>query len=797
MQNKSQEDGDLNLNVILSYLVRYWKWFAVSVGFCLIIAFCYLRCATKVYNASAKVLMQDKEKGTFSSQADVLNDFGFQGVNTSVENEIEVLCSKSVVKGAVLNTGLYIRYSVNGFCSDKPIYKNDSPLQIAILEEDLMNLKSPIVVRLTMSEDSVYNVAYIYENISEGLQIESEPEKITKLPYLLKTVKGDLLLSENEGVSPCGDMTITVNTLDAATAFYKGSLSVQPTSKTASVAIISVNDVVPTNGIEFIDALIASYNHQTNEDKKLIARKTKEFIDGRVDELSEDLARREKVLADYKREQQLINPTIDAPRILEHQSAYTKRLEEVNLAIEQVQYLLDYVNDKKNDKQAIPSVVGLADNAALVSLITTYNKAVAKRKDLLRTATDENPALIAVTEEVENMQHDICDGLETMNKSLLIQRQAASRLAEQYSSRIANTPAIESKLSDLSRERDVKSQLYVMLLQKYEENALAMAVTADNLKCIDSATSSFMPIAPRKHIVILFALIMGVLIPALFLYLRELLRTKVEDIYDVEKLTSLPIIGSIPFKQGLRGKIGAIVVEENHNDMMMEAFRAIRTNLQFLTHKEKGHVIMLTSTTSGEGKTFISSNLAVSLALLGKRVLLMGLDIRCPRLSEVFEVNRMKSGITSFLADSSCELSYLDSLIIPSGVSKNLELLPAGIVPPNPAELLAGNNLDRAIEHLQGCYDYIIMDTAPVGMVTDSLIMSRVADIVVYVARAKFTEKANLEFLNALVADKKLSKTALVLNAEDWEKSKKYGRYKYGYSYYSGYGENAVNDNTK
>ncbi len=788
INNQQEQNNDFNLNQILFYLIRYWKYFLLSIFVCFVAAFFYLRCATNVYNSTAKVLLQDKEKGSFSSQVDVLSDFGYQGVNTSVENEIEMLCSKSVVQGAVLNSGLYVRYSVDDFFADKPIYKDNSPVQVAILEEDLMKLEAPLRLHLELNKDSLYNIYYEFNN-EEGKRVESSSVVLKEFPYLLETEKGELLLSQVPDAPKYKNLTITVSPVVAMTAVYKGALSVQPVSKTASVATILVKDVVPANGVDFINALIVSYNRQKNDDKQLVARKTKEFIDGRIDEISSDLAKREKTLADYKRDQQLINPTIDAPRVLESKSAYTKQLEEVNLSIEQVQYLLDYVKDRNNTLQAVP-VAGLEGNAALLSAISKYNTAVAKRNDLQRTATDENPMMIAITEEVKTLHSGISESLESMKKSLLIQKESLTKLAERYSSRIAQTPAIESKLSDLSRERDIKSQLYVMLLQKYEENALAMAVTSDNLKCIDPASASFVPVSPRRSVVYLLAFAIGVAFPAMLLYLREMLRTKVETLADLEKLTDLPIVGTVPLKSGNNGYKSSIVVKENVNDIMMEAFRSIRTNLQFLVNKGKGKVVMFTSTTSGEGKTFVSSNLAVSKALLGKRVLLMGLDIRCPRLPEVFNISASKEGITSFLIGEP-DTAYLDKLVQPSGISPNLDVLLSGVIPPNPAELLAGENLDVAIEHFKKQYDYIIMDTAPVGLVTDSIIMSRVADVVVCVVRSKYTDKVSLDFINSLITENKLKNVSIVLNAENVDSKKKYGKYKYGYSYYGfGYGDN-------
>lgn len=807
MDNNSKQERsqntEFNYSVLLNYLVQYWKWFALSVFVCILAAFVYLRYATKVYRATAKVILQDEKRGSFSSQMDILADFGFQENNTNVENEIEVLSSKSVVQAAVYNSGLYVQYAIDGLFTSQPIYKESSPVKLEILAEDLKELSAPISVSLVMDADSLYSVSYKYKNEYEGFDVESEPEKISSYPYLLKTVKGDMLLTQNSEAGNIEKMHITVYPIQDMTAAYKSALMVQPISKTASVSVIAIDNTVPMNGVDFINALIDSYNRQADLDKNDLATKTEKFIASRIEEIGGDLSRREEKLANYKKDNQFIDPKIDAPRMLESRSTYAKKLEEINLLIEQSEYLLSYVNNPKNDKQMIPTVLGLNADPSLAALITSYNTMVVKRNELMRSATGSNPALIAATEDVQNIQNEIRDALSAMNKSLQIQKQSIAKLESEYSSRVAVAPTIEKNITALTRESEIKSQLYVMLLQKYEENALTLAVSADKLKCIDSADFSPYPIAPRRMMVLMMAFILGLVIPSAILYIKEMLRTKLENLEDLEKITTLPIVGSVPFKSGISDKKRSIVVEENKNDIMAEAFRAIRTNLQFVTKNGNGRVIMFTSTTSGEGKTFVSSNLAVSQAVLGKKVLLMGLDIRRPRLAEVFDVDRRRPGITSFLMGDSSDLNSLDDYIIPSGVTSNLDLLPAGIVPPNPAELLAKDNLEKAVKYLSDKYDYIIMDTAPVGLVTDSIIMSRVADAVVYVSRVNYTDKSDVAFLNSLVEEGKLNNASIILNAEEVMRGAKgyghKGKYKYGYSYYGfRYGaDEALNNNGK
>ncbi len=792
-RNLNQEDSgnDFNIGLLFHHFMQNWKLFLVSVIVCLLFAAFYLYNATKTYQVSAKILLQDTQKGSFASQMDMLADFGYQGGNSNVENEIEVINSMSVVRGAVLDAGLYISYSRPKLFGVAPIYKGASPVTAMIQAKDLEGLRSSLRIELSTVNDSTYAVSYSYQNPVEGIEIESDEEVIEAFPYLLLTEKGNVLLTKEEGFDKIFDVNITITPLNSATASYKASLGIAPISKTASVAIVATKTAVPGNGIDFITALMESYNNVTNEDKRQVARDTEDFIKQRIAVINGELTEKEKRIANYKKDHQFISPEIDAPQALKNKEGYVKKMEEMEVVMENSKFLNAYVNNPKNDLQSIPSTMGLINDASLSNLIVRYNAEVAVRNQLLLTATAENPALKLQTETVRALQGDIREALAAFDKSLVAQYEVLKKLANEYTSRLKMSPDMERSLIEISRERDIKSQLYTMLLQKYEENALQLAVTANNLRCIDPAMCSSVPVAPRKNMILLAALFMGILLPALYIYIKEMFRTKVASIPEVQSLTALPIVAAVPAKHGLEGRSSSIVVRANSNDIMAEAFRTLRTNLQFVMKKTTGNVIMFTSTVSGEGKTFVSSNFAVSAAMLGKKVLLMGADIRRPRLAEVFNINSKAEGITSYLCAEESEVAMLDKLIIPSTEVHNLYLLPAGIVPPNPAELLAKSNLDVAINYLSKKFDYVIMDTAPIGLVTDSLILSRVVDAVVYVSRIDYTEKAAFDYLNNVVKEGKLQNVSVVVNGDEFDKRKrtygyvsKGGYYSSTYSYY-------------
>lgn len=779
------EEEGLNLNKLFSYFLAYWKLFALSFVVCMIGAFVYLYFAVPKYSINTKVLLQDKEKGSFTSQTDMLADFGFQAQNTNVENEIEVINSMSVVRRAVLNAGLNVSYTMSGV-NDRPIYKAASPVFVSY-NDSLSALSAPINLMLSFREGKNSEVSYSYVDERNGIDVETSPVEINSYPFVLNTVAGDVLIEENTAIEePEGELLVTVLPLESAARMYLGSLGIAPISKTSSVAILAVTTAVPGNGVDFLNAVIEGYNHVTNEDKRQVALKTKDFLLKRIEMINLELKGKEKELAAYKKKNKLVDSKIDDPLVVQNKNQYIKQLEEIDLMIKASKYLNDFVNNPENDKKVIPTTFGTTIDASLVALINSYNGEVVKRNALLLSATESNPALKTATAKVEAMQKDLRAALEALNRSLKVQRDAIATYVANYTTRFASSPDMQRELLTIQRECEVKSGLYVMLLQKYEENDLSLAVTADNLRCIDAPMISGR-VAPNSKMILLVAIFLALAIPSAFIYIKELIRTRLVAVEEIQKLISVPHVGTIPMKKSVNGRENPIVVEKNSNDVMAESFRALRTNLQFVMRKSSSKIIMFTSTTSGEGKTFIASNLAVSTALMGKKVLLVGMDIRRPRLAEMFKFDPKAEGLTSYLAADEKDVAMLDRLILHTDIADGFDILPAGIVPPNPAELLSAVNVERAMEYLSSKYDYIILDTAPVGLVSDSLIISRVADVAVYVVRLGYTGKYDLAFFNSLVNDGKLENVSVVVNCDDVAKKKSYGYSGYA-NRYVGYG---------
>ena len=800
--NEAQESKEENIDVkelLFKYLI-HWPWFVGAVVACLIAAWVYLHVSTPVYNISATVLIKDDKKGGSAGMLSGLESLGLDGMISSsqnIDNEIEVLRSKTIVKEVVEDLGLYISYTDEDEFPSRNMYKT-SPVQVSLTPQEADLLEEPMIVKMALQPQGSMDVTVKIDD-------DEYQKHFEKLPAVFPTDKGTLAFfltpdsvlsskrtSEETTASEktTRNITATINKPLAVAKWCCKNMTIEPTSKTTSVAVISLKNSNVQRGKDFINKLLEMYNINTNNDKNEVAQKTAEFINERIGIISKELGSTEKDLESFKRGAGITDLTSDAQIALTGSAEYEKKRVENQTQINLLQDLQKYMQNE--GYEVLPSNIGLQD-LNLAAAINRYNDVLVERKRLLRTSTENNPTIINLDTSISAMKENVQVSLDRVLRGLFITKADLDREASRYSRRISEAPGQEREFVSIARQQEIKAGLYLMLLQKREENAITLAATANNAKIIDEAIADDAPVAPRSKIIYLIALILGVGIPVGVIYLLELTKFKIEGRADVEKLTSAPIVGDIPLTDE---KQGAIAVFENQNNLMSETFRNVRTNLQFMLGNGK-KVILVTSTVSGEGKSFISGNLAISLSLLGKKVVIVGLDIRKPGLNKVFNISKREQGITQYLANPEKNLMDLVQL---SDVSKNLYILPGGTVPPNPTELLARDGLDKAIETLKKNFEYVILDTAPVGMVTDTLLIGRVADLSVYVCRADYTRKNEYTLINELIDGNKLPNLCTVINGLDLKKRKygyyygygKYGKYygygkRYGYGY--GYGE--------
>ena len=788
---READDKEIDIQELLFKYLIHWPWFVGAVIVCLISAYIYLYVATPVYNISATVLIKDDKKGGSSNNVAGLDELGLSGLITSsqsIDNEIEVLRSKTLVKEVVNYLNLYVTYQDDDQIPSKELYKT-SPVQVNMTPQEAEKLKTKVVIEMVLHPQGSLDV-----NVKmEDKEIQKHFEK---LPAILPTNQGTLSFfqttdsissKKNEEVgSPVQDMrhiTATISQPMNVARRYCENLSIEPTSKTTSVVTVSLKNSSLQRGQDFINQLLEMYNRNTNNDKNEIAQKTAEFIDERIGIISKELGSTEADLETFKRDAGITDLSSDAQIALTGNAEYEKKQVENRTKISIVEDLKKYLGH--NEYEILPSNVGLKD-ITLAAQIDRYNEMLIERKRLLRTSTENNPAIINLDTSIRATKANVQATLEGTLQGLFITKADLDREAKRYMRRISDAPGQERQYVSIARQQEIKAGLYLMLLQKREENAIMLAATANNAKIIDDAIADVIPVSPKRSIIYLAALCLGIAIPVVVIYMIDLTKFKIEGRADVEKLTSVPIAGDIPLTDEKNTKEGSIAVFENQNNLMSETFRNIRTNIQFMLQNNK-KVILVTSTVSGECKSFTSANLAISLSLLGKKVVIVGLDIRKPGLNKVFNLSSKEKGITQYLANPEMDLMSLVQL---SDVNRNLYILPGGTVPPNPTELLARDGLDKAIEILKKNFDYVILDTAPIGMVTDTLLIGRVADLSAYVCRADYTHKAEYTLINELFHEQKLPNLCTIINGVDLKK-RKYGYY-YGYGKYGkhyGYGK--------
>lgn len=789
---ENEEKSSFDFATIYTALILNWKWFVLSLIICMGAAHIYLRYATPIYQSAAKLLIKDDEgsSSSFKGGNSIMSatNLGIISNSNGIDNEMEILKSRTLAQQTVYDLKLYVNYRHEGKLKDHVLY-GDQEVNIDMDLEHLKKLNAPMNLKITR-EGRNYHVTGSYYVPIDNNSFKPEAVNIDKtfsaLPATIGTRVGVVRFTQNGNymLRDGESLKATMIAPEIAAGKYVGNLNVTESSKTTTIVDLVLNDEIPQRAIDYLKQLAIVYNRQANEDKNEIAVRTEQFINQRLEKINAELGSTEGQLENYKKRNNMVELKTNATQAVANADQYAQKLSEANTQVALLDELTKYMNEPSNRHQPIPSNVGLSD-ASATSLINEYNKIALQRNQLLHSASENSPTVTPLTAQLDDLNSSIKRAMTQARAGLRIQRNSIAAQAGKYEGQINNTPEQERMLTQIGRQQEVKSGLYLMLLQKREENSISLAATADKGKLIDTPVFTG-KVTPKNSIIMLIALILGLAIPAGILFLLEFFRYKIEGHNDVAKLTDLPIIADVAIASERAKTKADIVVHENKNNLMEEIFRSLRTNLQFLL-KQHDKVIMFTSTTSGEGKTFIASNVAISFALLGKKVVLVGLDVRKPRLAELFEIDDHHHGITNLLVKDEVNWSDVKEQIIPSGINDKLDILMAGPVPPNPGELVTRESLDQTMEQLKEHYDYILIDTAPVGLVTDTLALGRISNATVYVCRADFTQKASFGLINSLSMEKKLPNMSIVLNGVDLSK-KKYGYY-YGYGKYGKYGK--------
>ena len=784
-ENREEEHRGFNLAALWKIVVLHWYWIVLSTIVALGAAFSYLKYTRPVYASNMKILVKDEDSRSrmYRGGQLALESMGVISNSNGFDNELEILASSNISQRVIKSLKLYVSYELDGRLRNHELYKNN-PYIVDMPENQLVDLHSLIQLKIDRQGDGVHVAGEIYVPRSkEPILFE---RSVKELPGSFNTPVGTITLQRNPGVGaelPEKAMYATIMPLEYAAKAYGSRLSVSASSKTTTVAVLNYLDTQPERAIDYLNELFRSYNEDANEDKNEVALKTEEFLKNRISAIREELDATESNLESYKKKNELINLTNDASNALNKLTEYQKEQVELETQLNLVTALLDYVDDPRNAFNVVPSNLGLKD-ADMSNLLNKYNDYVLQRNRLLKSSSPENPYVKRLTAQLEEMWPTIRLSLKSVRENILTQKRSAEDQYNLFSRRVGEAPTQERSLNNIIRQQEIKVELYLMLLQKREENYISLNSTAAKARVIDDPRSTGQ-VSPKTKVILLGALVLGLCFPVGLIYLLGLLRYRIEGREDVEMLTKIPVLADIPLApKSLDGEL-SLAVRENSNDMMEEAFRGLRTNLRFIL-SEKENVIACTSCIPGEGKTFVSTNLAMSLALLGKRVIIVGLDIRKPRLVKLFGLSSDHRGITTFLSSDSGDFQDLDKQIHHAVLNPNLDVLPAGVIPPNPGELISREQLDHAIALLREHYDYVIVDTPPVGLVSDTLSAARVADMTIMVCRADYSPRNNFQLINALHHDNKMPKITLVLNGIDLKK-RKYGYY-YGYGKYGKYG---------
>lgn len=771
-RKKIKKDKELNIKDILERYLIQWKWFLLGVSIFLSIAYIYLRYTEPQYQSLTTILVKDEKKGSMMSELSAFADLGLTGaIKSNVDNEIEILKSRTLAESTVKKLNLNITLYHVGKIINNDLYGN-SPIEVNFINrtEDFYNNR--FVFNFHYSSLDLFQLE---EEVVPGKsQIILTTKKKFRYGELIKTKYGDLIINKTDRIlkffKENDDLVvIEINPLEDVTASFQSRLNVTSLSKTSSIVSLSFTSPVKKKSEDYLNNLVQIYNEKAVSDKNFISENTSKFISNRLKLISQELGDVENDVESFKKYNNLTDINTEAKLYIEGSNEYNKKVLQAEIQLNMISSMMEYIK-KITNSDLLPTNIISGENDAS-GLINSYNTLILDRNRILKTATLANPTVIKLDQQINSLKLNVIESLKRLQTNLLIQKKDLKGREDDLNSKIGKIPVQEHQYRVIARQQKVKEELYLYLLQKREETAISLAATVPNARVIDLAKTSKMPVSPKRSLTYLVAILLGLLIPFFVIYITSLLDTKIKSRFDLEGKTKIPFVGDIPTSTS-----PFEIMESSSRTSSSEAFRIIRSNLEFMVNKDienQAKMFFVTSSFPQEGKTFVSANLAATFALSGKKVLLIGMDIRSPRLDKYFTIPN--KGLTNYLSTNGININ---DLIIKQKGYDDFYVLPAGIIPPNPAELLMGKKVEELFELLKSEYDYIVVDTAPIGLVADTISIAKYADCFIYVFRANFLGKRMLNIPNTLYKEKKLPNMCLLLN--DTDSTRGYG---YGYGY--------------
>ncbi|MBI9041333.1 polysaccharide biosynthesis tyrosine autokinase [Lutibacter sp.] len=764
------DEEPMDYRAIIEKYLYHWKWFALGIVLAVVAAFLYLRYTPNEYLVTSAILIDDETAGGLPSELSAFEDLGLMGsTKKQIETEIGLLKSRSLMEDVVKELGLNVAYFRKGRVREAELYRNNVPFKVNFLSKD-----SLFYQRDTSFSIQAISATTYFLKTSDGTTTSAKVfgEK-------LATKFGDITVTpaDVQQVNVEDEIIVTLSPLKNVAEGYGKMITVDLLYKKSSLIELTIKNPVKLKAIDILTHLVHQYNKEAITDKNLIGNNTATFINERLAVIEQDLSTVDKGVETFKSSNQLTDIISEAGIALESNAEVEKKVVDLYTQLKLANYMGEYL--AANEDKLIPANLGLKDGSVSANS-TSYNELLLERNRLLKGSSAKHPVIQNLDAQLSQLRTSISQGLVNLKSSLSIAIKDAEQQERRFNSKIGAVPKQEREFRDIQRQQQIIETLYLYLLQKREENAISLAVTVPNAKIIDAADGSNIPVSPKRKVIYVVALLLGFLVPFVVLYIRFLLDNKVHSIKDVEHQVKAPIAGEIPNTKSEH----KVVVSDNHQDAISESFRMLRTNINFMLAgvKDPSKVIFITSTLPTEGKTFLALNLAAVLALSNKKVLLVGADVRKPKLNEYLNLNE-KLGLTQFLMDDTIKVPD----IIHHFAEGNFDILSSGVVPPNPSELLMNGRFDEVLAYGKAHYDYVIVDTAPVKMVTDTMLLSHHANLCLYVIRANYLDKRLLEIPENLYNEKRLPNMAILMNDINIERGYGYG---YGYSYGYGYGEN-------